>query len=93
LILIGLRVDLEDDGVSRLNTLENLIGVNWLDEDRVMLKVLFLLFSELGREGLNSHWFGGNLLGVTSGEVGLGSDLNGSLNLGLFDLGWFSFVL
>ncbi len=57
-----------------------------------MVEVLLSLLSNLGRDGFDSHWFRGNLLGGSSMESGFGSDLNSSLNFSVFDLSWFSFV-
>jgi hypothetical protein len=37
LVSVGLRIDLEDNGVSRLDLFEDLIGMDWLDEDGVMV--------------------------------------------------------
>ncbi len=92
MISIGLRIDLENNSVSGLDLFEDFVGVNWLDEDSVVVESLLLFLSKLGGKGLNGHWFGGSLLSGSSVEFGFVSDLNSSLDFSVFDLGWLGLV-
>ena len=92
LILISLWINLEDNSVSGFDLFEDLIRMNWFEENRVVVEILLGLLSNLGRNRFDSHWLRGSLLSGSSMESGFGSDLNSSLNFGVFDLGWFSLV-
>ena len=66
MVSVGLGVDLEDNSVSGLDLLEDFVGVDWLDENRVVIEGLFLVLSEFGSDRFDDDRFGGNFQSMAS---------------------------
>lgn len=74
LVLVGLTVDLEDEGVSILNLLDGTLAVDVADNYLVLIKT-----GEVCNALSGILWATGKSLGLGEMEVGRGSDLDSLL--------------